>query len=126
MDARLPITLNADGAYSIPAKKLKRISLPNIGSMIREGYVIKVKQYLEDGAEIDVTRETLTKIAICDTRNSKIGKDKVVAVLESLGLAEELSKQKELVEDVLYLIIENGGLQEYLMRKARGMVQYGL
>ena len=124
LDSRLPVTLNADGGYSIPAKKIKKISLNEIGNMIREGYAIKVKQYLIDGLQVDVTNETLTKIAICDTRGSKVGKDKVQAVLESLELAEELSSQPNLCEDVLYLIIENGGLESYLLRKAKGMVQY--
>lgn len=124
MDTRLPVTLNADGCYSIPKKKIKKISLNKIGHMIREGYAISVKTYLKDGACIDITHETLTKIAICDDRGSKVGKDKVIAVLESLQLAEQISQFKDLAEEVLYLIIENGGLEEYLMRKARGMVQY--
>ena len=123
MDTRLPVTLNADGAYSIPAKKIKRISLHKIGHLIREGCAIKVKTYLDDGSQIDITKETLTKIAICDTRGSKVGKDKVNAVLESLQLAEKISDYEDLAEEVLYLIIENGGLSTYLLRKARGMVQ---
>lgn len=123
LDTRLPVCLLADGTLAIPSRKMKRVSVKQLGHIIREGYAIRVYKNLEDGSTIDLTQEHLVRIAMFDHPGDH--EKKVRAVLTALELAEHLSESPELTEDTLYMIIENGGLSNYLDRKARGLIQYG-
>jgi len=122
MDARIRVVLQEDGTYRVPHLKVERTHCKSLGNVIREGYAIKVTTYLDDVLELDITRETLVRIAMFPHPGAH--EKQLRAVLTALETAESVSLQTNLPEDVLYLIIENGGIDEYLTRKARGLVQY--
>lgn len=120
MDSRLPVTLRADGSLMIPSKKIDKISHKKLGHMIREGYEIKVKKNIEDGDSIDVTLETLIRIAMFPEPGDH--HKKINAVQSAIETARIISGIDNLDTEVLYLIIENGGLENYMLRRAKGMV----
>jgi hypothetical protein len=91
--------------------------------MIREGYEIKVERNLEDGSRIDVTLETLIRIAFYPQPGDHSTKINSAEAL--LKAALDVSGLENLDIELLYLIIENGGGESYLLRRAKDKVQYG-
>jgi len=123
LDSRLPVTLRSDNSLSIPCKGIELISYKNLGHMIREGHSIVVHKYIDDGQAIDVTDEVLVRVAAFPEERGRFSK-KVANILNMLETAAILKDDMALVQQVLYLIIENGGLKSYVQRKAKGMVVY--
>ena len=119
-DLAIKVTLQQDGFFSIPSKDVKKTNLKGIGNLIREGYKVRIEKSIEDGSKIDLTKETLIRVALFDHPGDH--EKKVNAVLMSFDSAQRLSNNKELLEESMYLIIENGGLAEYAKRQAKGMI----
>jgi len=120
-DSRIEVVLLSDGTLSIPSKKMEFTSYVKLGHMIREGYAIKVRKNLDNGDAIDLTRESLVRIAMFPEERGAYAK-KIRAVLAALDATEYLENIKGLTEEALYLIIENGGLDNFLLRHAKEMV----
>jgi len=123
MDTRINVTLQQDGFFAIPYLKIKKTHVKGLGNVIREGYSLKVTKTIDDNSKIDLTKETLIRIAMFDHPGDHA--KKVQAVYTALETCEKLSGSSGLFEECLYLIIENGGLQEYVKRSSKGMVYYG-
>ena len=104
---KLKVT-RAEKAYLIPQLSIERATYKMMGNLIREGWELDVKS--SDG--LDYTGETLVKIAFEDLFPPNI-KNEIIA-----ALADVIDHEK------LYLVIENGGIQNYLNRRARGAI-YG-
>lgn len=122
LDTRLKVRIREDGQFSISDKKIEKIGLKGLTNMIKDGYSLKVVKTLEDNSEIDLTLETLAKVAL----NGEFGYDKENEKTDIMtGLLSAVSHitDREISEDALYLIIENGGIKTYLLRQAKGMVQ---
>jgi hypothetical protein len=89
--------------------KKKRINLREMGNMIREGHVLKV----EDGYA-NYTKEVLVRIALEGYLTKQIpGKRSNDFNLVDI-LADVIDEEK------LLTIIENGGIDNYMLKKARG------
>lgn len=110
IDTRIPVTyLGGLNGFNIPNYKFGVIRLEKLSSLIREnGWEIVVKD--TDG--LDYTMETLIRMAYKDFL--PYAKDNLV-----YALAATIQK------DILYLIIENGGIENYMSRLARGCVNEG-
>jgi len=93
-------------SYSIPQLKIERVSYRQMGHLIREGHELDVKT--DEG--LDYTKETLTKIALYDLFPPNVSNE-IISVLSDI-----------IDEEKLYLIIENGGIYDYLARKARNAI----
>lgn len=107
MNPRIKVTKNSAGkGYAIPQLGIESARLRDIGTLIREGYEIEVKTVDEH----DYTKELLTKIALTGLIPPHTSNEIVSALSEIIE------------EELLYLIIENGGIDNYLTRKARGAV----
>ena len=94
------------GILSIPQLKKGVVNYKQLGHLIREGYAIKVV----DGDKIDFTKETLMRIAFEGILPAKTSNEIISFLSEAID------------DDRLYLIIENGGIVDYVARKARGAV----
>lgn len=106
-EAKIKITKNQTGkGYMIPQLGLESVKLSEIGELIRQGNEIVCRT--ADG--IDYTKELLTKIALMGCLSPNVAND-IINVLAEL-----------IEEELLYLVIENGGIENYLSRKARGCV----
>lgn len=121
LDSRVEVVLLADGTLSIPSRQMEMTSYVKLGHMIREGYAIKVRKNLEDGSALDLTKETLVRIAMFPEERGAYAK-KIRAVIAALDATQYLAGVKEVTEDALYLIIENGGLDNFLLRHVKDMV----
>ena len=107
LDPRLKVTKNQTGkGYAIPQLKIESAKLSDIGHLIRQGYEIVVRT----AEGLDYTKELLTKIALMGLVSPHISNEIIYALSELIE------------EDLLYLIIENGGIEDYLTRKARGAI----
>ena len=107
LNPRIKIVKHPAGkGYSTTHRGQGRLGVREMGNLIREGYEIEV--FTEDG--LDYTKEVLTKIALSDIVAPNIS-------------GEIIGALSEIIEtEMLYLIIENGGIDNYLTRKARGAV----
>lgn len=107
LNTRVRVVKNPSGkGYTISQLGMGRVNLNDIGNLIREGYEIEV--FTEEGLEY--TKEVLTKTALIDIIHPTINNEIITALSEILD------------EEILYLIIENGGIENYLTRKARGAI----
>jgi folate-dependent tRNA-U54 methylase TrmFO/GidA len=124
MDTSLKVRTRDDGLYSVVSKGIDKIGSRGLATLVREGFSINVTTILQDNQEVDVTLETLAKLAL----NGEYGYDKdnektdiIIGILTAANLANQTDYEAS--KDALYLIIENGGLNTFLLRQAKGMVQ---
>lgn len=101
------LKLEGNMGYSIPKLNISRVPIREIGNIIREkGVDIKV----ETPEGHDFTLETMFKSAFMNVMPPRFSEEKISYICEILDY------------DTLYKVIENGGIMNYVNRKARGFV----
>lgn len=103
---KLPITMfskTSGSLFSCKAKGIRQLGITELGHLIREGYEI----YVTTLEGMDYTMETLVRIAYQGAFTT-LHNDGVEALASTVD------------EEMLYNIINNGGIKNYLHRKARG------
>ena len=105
-----------NGTYKAEKKEYKGnavyFNVKQLGDLIREGHNLLITC---DNLGIDYTKETLIKIAFQGALKDNIRYDSEFSLVDML--AEIID------EDLLYEIIESGNMEEYILKKRRGVIR---